>query len=67
MGADRMFARRFGKLKLPECPYLVTGMDTGLTAAQWSKRMRTAVKAMDLRRRMLPLEKFTGIIQSLRK
>ena len=67
MGADRMLARRFGKLKMPECPYLVTGMDANLTAAQWSKRMRIAAKSMDLRRRLMPLEKFNSVVQSLRK
>ena len=67
MGVDRVFAKRFGNLKLPECPYLVTGMDSGLTAAQWSRRMRAAASAMDLRRRQMPLEKLMGIIQAIRK
>ena len=67
MGIDKVFAKRFGRMKLPECPYLVTGMDANLTAAQWSKRMRAAANAMDLRRRQLPLEKFLSIVQSFRK
>ena len=67
MGVDRVFAKRFGNLKLPECPYLITGMDSGLTATQWRKRMRAAAYAMDLRRRQMPVEKLMGIIQALRK
>lgn len=67
LGVDRRFAKRFGKLVLPACPYLVTGADDHLTAAKWSKRMRKAIRAMDARRRQLPLERIMHIVESFRK
>ena len=67
MGADKAFAKSFGSMKMPECPYLVTGADSDLTAAKWSRRMHDAIRAMDQRRRWMKVEKLMSIIQSFRK
>lgn len=54
LGADRVFARRFGDFRLPACPYVYlgsTGSMDGSTALQWSRRMRSMARSMDARRR----------------
>ncbi len=47
LGIDRPFARKLGKTRLPECPYLTTGMDGHLTAPEWNQMLRDTVQAMD--------------------
>lgn len=60
LGVDRQFARRFGRLRLPECTYLMGGMNGQLSAAEWTERLRRAVAILDARAKRLPLEKLTG-------
>lgn len=60
LGVLQPFARRFGKTKLGPCPYLTTGLDGQMTAAQWSKRMLTAAKTLDARQRRMPLDRLLG-------
>ncbi len=53
LGIDRQFARKLGKTRLPECPYLNSGMDGHLTAQEWNQLLRDTVQAMDaLQKRM---------------
>ena len=47
LGVDASFAKRFGKLRLPTCPYLATGTDSMMTASEWSVLMRRTVAAMN--------------------
>ena len=54
------FAKRFGSKRLGGCPYLTTGMDGHMTAAEWAQVMQRAVRAMNTRQLRLPLERFTG-------
>ena len=60
LGVLRPFARRFGKMKLTACPYLTTGLDGHMTAAEWSQVMETAAAALDLRQRRMPLDRLLG-------
>lgn len=60
LGTDRAFARQFGAQKLPECPYLTTGMDGHLTAPEWNRLLREAVSAMEQRQRRRMLERLLG-------
>ncbi len=62
LGADRAFARAFGKQKLPDCPYLTSGAEQ--TAAQWNELLRRTAEAMDQRRKQLPREKIAGTLKS---
>ncbi len=62
LGVDKAFAGRFGKQKLPDCPYLAIGGEP--TAAQWNELLRRTARAMDTRRKNLPKEKLLGILQS---
>ena len=60
LGVDRAFARRFARLRLPECTYLMGGARGQMTAAEWAARLRGAVNTLDAKAKRLPLEKLTG-------
>lgn len=60
LGVDQTFARRFGRLRLPECNYLISGSRTQMTAAEWATLLRTAVDTLDAKAKRLPLERLTG-------
>lgn len=66
LDTDRAFANRFGKTRLPPCPYVTTGTEASLTAAEWCRLMRRIASAMDERRNQLVWEKLLGLIQGLR-
>ena len=57
MNADEAFARRFRRLRQPECTWLVSGVHGQVSAAEWAKLLRTAVNTLDARARKLPLER----------
>ena len=57
LGVGDQYARQFGSMLLPGCPYLTTGMDGHRTAAEWMKLMHTAVKRLDHRHKHLLLER----------
>lgn len=60
LGVDKIFARRFGRLRLPECSYLISGSRTQMTAAEWAALLRTTVETLDAKAKRLPLERLTG-------
>ena len=60
LDADRAFARRFGNARLPECPYLTTGMDGHMTVAEWDQLLRDTVDSMDALQRRLPIDRLLG-------
>ena len=39
LGVDKHFAKRFGKMQLPECPYLQLGNQVPMTAFGWNERI----------------------------
>lgn len=47
LGLDRQFARRFGKLQLPESSYLDVGTDRPMTARQWASELRYAADILN--------------------
>ncbi len=57
LGIDRAFARKLKNMRLPECPYLTTGMDGHLTAAEWNQLLRDTVSSMDALQARLPLDR----------
>lgn len=61
LDADRAFARRFGSVQLPECPYLTTGMDGHMTVREWDQLLRDTADSMDALQRRLPLDRLLGI------
>lgn len=60
LDADRAFARRMGNVRLPECPYLTTGMDGHMTVREWNQLLRDTVSAMDSLQMRLPIDRLLG-------
>ncbi len=56
LGVERPFARRFGKVTLPECSYLVAPIRRELTPAQWAGLLRQAADRLNRRQRRLKYE-----------
>ena len=46
LGCDKGLARRFGRERLPDCPYIQAADSHGLTAQQWSQLMRHMLSSM---------------------
>ena len=67
LGCERTFARRFGKGRLPECPYVVADGTRGLTATQWCQLMRQLLDGMTARQRQLPAETFRAVMRNYMK
>lgn len=67
LGVDKHFAKRFGKLQLPECPYIELGTQVPMTAFGWSDRFRRLFEAMDQRRKKMWLERLAGVVNSIKK
>lgn len=60
LGMDRRFSRRFERLRLPECTYLVCKNRQTTTAAEWAQILRSTVRNLDARSWKLFYEKLTG-------
>ncbi|MBQ7415942.1 MAG: DUF2207 domain-containing protein [Oscillospiraceae bacterium] len=60
LGVDHAFARRFGKLRIPDCTYLITPHRSQMTAAEWAAALRAAVDALDAKARRRHVDKLTG-------
>ena len=60
LDVDRAFARRFGHMQLPECPYLTTGMDGHMTVREFDQLLRDTADSMDALQRRLPLDRLLG-------
>lgn len=67
LGCDIAFARRFGKSRLPACPYIIASDTRGLTATQWSQLMRQILDGMTARQRQLPTETFRAVMRNYMK
>ncbi len=57
LGVDKRFARRFGKVKLPECGFLTTRESQPTTAGQWAALLRQVADALNNRQRRLAYER----------
>ncbi len=67
LGLDRAFARRFGKVRLPACPYISVGSESAHTASEWSEIFRRTLSSMERRTKMLPFERLLDWIALLKK
>lgn len=47
LGMDRIFARRFGRLRLPQDSYLDVGTDQTMTAQKWANELRYAADILN--------------------
>ena len=64
LGCGVAFARRFGKSRMPVCPYIQAANTRGLTAQQWSQLMRTILDGMTARQRKMPLEALRAVMDN---
>ena len=60
LGLDKTFARRFGRLRMPECTYLIKGSNGQMTASEWAALLRQTVDKLNARSKRVLLEKLTG-------
>ena len=67
LGVGKAFAKRFGKARQPDCPYISIGKETYMTAVEWSKLMTQTVESMDARSRQMPMEKLIAFVRGLIK
>ena len=66
-GVDRLFAYRFGRERIPECPYLMGISDAERTASQWSRILRNTLRSMNARYEGLKKERLINSMYNLRK
>lgn len=64
LGVDEAFACRFGKARLPECPYLTTTSQNALTAFEWSVLLRRTVAIMQSTQAQHTTNKLLAILRS---
>ena len=60
LGVLKPFAKRFGQMHLPACPYLSSELNGQMTAEEWSQNLIKTAEALDLRQRRLPIERLLG-------
>ncbi len=67
LGVNPIFARRFHKSAASECPYITMRSAKSYGFRQWSDIMNRALKDMDRRSRVLPIERFLAIFAAMKK
>ena len=65
LGVDRAFARQFGAMRLPGCPYLTTGMDGHMTAGEWGRWISETAEDMDRRKESLKSGRLRAALNAL--
>jgi len=65
LGLDRVFAKRFKKMRLPECPYILTSGSAPATALQWSALLRDTVNKMDETAKVMPYRRIIKTVRGL--
>lgn len=65
LGVDRAFARQFGAMRLPGCPYLTTGMDGHMTAGEWGRWISETAEDMDRRKERLKSGRLRAALNAL--
>ena len=61
LGVDTKFAKAFGKMIFPDCPYLLVTRNEKRTPTEWAYLIRKIADQMDKRQRKLELEKWIPI------
>lgn len=60
LDVDRVFARKLRKARLPQCPWLTTGMDGHMTVPEWNQLLRETVAKLDALQLRLPIDRLLG-------
>lgn len=61
LGVEKAFAKRFGRHKLPPCPYFVCGVHGRMDALDHARFMAEAAQILDERQRRMAWEKYAVI------
>ena len=61
LGVEVPFARRFGQQKMNPCPYFTCGVNTKLTAEDWTRFFRETAAILDERWRRMEWEQYAAI------
>lgn len=64
LGCSSAFARRFGKSRLPVCPYIQASDTRGLTARQWNQLMGQMLNSMSDAQRKKPGEILRAVLRN---
>lgn len=64
LGCDIAFARRFGKSRMPACPYVIASDTHGLTATQWCQLTRQILDGMTARQRQMPAQTLRAVMRN---
>ena len=67
LGVDKQFARRWGKLPVGECPYIVGKAGDFVRASQWRAHMQQVVAAMNTAEQRPTKEKIAAFIRLFTK
>ncbi len=63
LGCGKAFAKRFGRDRMPHCPYLTGISLRPMTALQWHKLLRQVAWQMEARQRQAPVERLVRFFQ----
>ena len=64
LGCSGTFARRFGKSRMPVCPYVLMDDSRGLTARQWNQRLTQMLGIMTLGQRKSPRDTLKAVLRN---
>ena len=67
LGVEKRFAKRFGGIPIGPCPYITSGGESTMHAAQWAVLMRRVLNAMNARQQNRFLEKVSAVLRLLVK
>lgn len=67
LGADKAFAKSFGKELVGQCPYISDGINVEMRAGQWRLQMRQILERMNTLPEQTRTEKVIAFVESLRK
>lgn len=67
LGCGNSLARRFGRERLPDCPYIQAADSRGLTAQQWSQLMRHMLSSMTSHQRRSAVAGFRSVLNNYMK
>ena len=67
LGCDRSLAKRFGRERLTDCPYIQVADSRGLTATQWSQLMRHMLSSMTSHQRRSAVAGFRSVMNNYMK
>ena len=61
MGVEKKFSGKFGRKKLPPCPYLISSRNNRMDALHWAQTMKQAADILDARKKKMEREQFAII------